>query len=618
MRTKLVYVLASTENDLFYEQCLISVYSAQLYNPNIKIVLVVDNKTHSTLKGNRKEITDYVDDIIVKDFPEETSMFMRSRLLKVELRSLVKGDYLYVDCDTLIVDSLESIDLVSESIAAVLDGHVKLKNHPTYALFKKQCDTIGFPLSHTRDYFNGGVIFAKDDEVSHNLYSLWHNYYLSGTSSNISMDQPSFNKSNYENNSVIKELPGEWNCQVRFGAKYIASAKVLHFCSKKNMPLASIASRNFLYKVKKYGLNAPDLNEKVRNWKNATLLDGTLCTFIDYSFVFSKEYENARKKYVQDSIENQIRQYRRLGAFYKVSNSSVRFASPSVIYRSIRNSILGRISMKHLSSILFREKLGKEMPWENPIDFNEKITWLAFNSDITIWSELADKYRMRKFIEKKGFGDYLPEIYNVWSEASQINFSNLPQSFVIKCNHDNGSSIIVKDQYSIERKSIVAFFNKRLKHKFGISTAEPHYQQISPVVMAEELINNDSDISDSIIDYKFFAFEGFAPYCQVVFNQKKYEEHISDIYRTNPWCKYNEGNNSKYRSSIEVPRPIHLDEMLNMISVIGKNIRFCRIDLYETKNKIYIGEITFMPGCGRISSFSQSFLNELGGLINLG
>jgi hypothetical protein len=47
-------------------------------------------------------------------------------------------------------------------------------------------------------------------------------------------------------------------------------------------------------------------------------------------------------------------------------------------------------------------------------------------------------------------------------------------------------------------------------------------------------------------------------------------------------------------------------------------IRFCRIDLYETKNKIYIGEITFMPGCGRISSFSQSFLNELGGLINLG
>jgi hypothetical protein len=58
--------------------------------------------------------------------------------------------------------------------------------------------------------------------------------------------------------------------------------------------------------------------------------------------------------------------------------------------------------------------------------------------------------------------------------------------------------------------------------------------------------------------------------------------------------------------------------MLNMISVIGKNIRLCRIDLYETKNKIYIGEITFMPGCGRISSFSQSFLNELGGLINLG
>lgn len=618
MRTKLVYVLASTENDLFYEQCLISVFSAKLYSPNIKIVLVVDNKTQSTLKGNRKEITDYVDDIIVKDFPKETSMFMRSRIMKVGLRSLIKGDYLYVDCDTLIVNTLESIDSISGSVAAVLDGHVKLKNHPIYTLFKKQCDTIGFDLSHTEDYFNGGVVFAKDDEVSHNLYSLWHNNYLSGISYDICMDQPSFNKSVYENNYRIVELPGEWNCQVRFGAKYTASANILHFCSKKNMPLASIASRDYLYKVKKHGLKAPDLIEKVRSWKNATLLDGTLCTFMDYSFVFSKEYENARKIFVQKSVERQIRQYRHMGVFYKVTNSSVRFVSPSVIYRSIRNSIIGRISMKYLSSILFREKLGKEMPWETPVDLNEKITWLAFYSDITIWSELADKYKMRKFIEEKGFGDYLPEIYNVWSEASQIDFSNLPQSFVIKCNHDNGSSIIVKDQYSIDIKPIIAFFKKRLKQKYGISTAEPHYQHIYPVVMAEELINNDSDFSDSIIDYKFFAFEGFAPYCQVVFNKKEYKEHVSDIYRTNPWSKYNDGNNSKYRSTIEVPKPQHLNEMLNMIRVIGKNIRFCRIDLYETKNKVYIGEITFMPGCGRISSFSQSFLNELGGLINLG
>jgi hypothetical protein len=177
---------------------------------------------------------------------------------------------------------------------------------------------------------------------------------------------------------LIKELPGEWNCQVRFGAKYIGSAKVLHFCSKKNMPIASIASRDFLYKVKKHGLKAPDLEEKVRCWKN-TLLDSTLCTYIDYSFVFSKEYENARKKFIQDSVENQIRQYRHLGTFYQITNSSVRLASLSVLYRSIRNSILGRISMKSLSSILFREKLGKEMPWDNPIDLNEKITWLAFN-----------------------------------------------------------------------------------------------------------------------------------------------------------------------------------------------------------------------------------------------
>lgn len=45
MNTKIVYVLSSDENDLFWEQCLISVMSARHHMPNSTIYLVCDDTT---------------------------------------------------------------------------------------------------------------------------------------------------------------------------------------------------------------------------------------------------------------------------------------------------------------------------------------------------------------------------------------------------------------------------------------------------------------------------------------------------------------------------------------------------------------------------------------------
>ena len=53
MKTSLVYVLTSSPSDLFYEQTLVSVWSARYWNPYMKIVLLVDDLTDETLVGNR-------------------------------------------------------------------------------------------------------------------------------------------------------------------------------------------------------------------------------------------------------------------------------------------------------------------------------------------------------------------------------------------------------------------------------------------------------------------------------------------------------------------------------------------------------------------------------------
>jgi len=44
MKTKIIYVLVSNENDCYLEQALVSIYSLRLYNPDANLLLLVDEE----------------------------------------------------------------------------------------------------------------------------------------------------------------------------------------------------------------------------------------------------------------------------------------------------------------------------------------------------------------------------------------------------------------------------------------------------------------------------------------------------------------------------------------------------------------------------------------------
>lgn len=84
------------------------------------------------------------------------------------------------------------------------------------------------------------------------------------------------------------------------------------------MPTSKVASREFLYNVKFQGINTIGLHDYISNWKNESLLAMTICTGIDYEFVFSKEYEKARKKFIQKNLYKQIYHTSHLSIFNRL------------------------------------------------------------------------------------------------------------------------------------------------------------------------------------------------------------------------------------------------------------------------------------------------------------
>lgn len=237
MKTKLIYVLTCAPEATYIEQALMSVFSARHYNPDATIVLMVDAKTDALLTGKRSEILNYISEKIVVPFEDETLTPMyRSRWIKTQVRQLIKGDYMFVDCDTITQRSLADIDTFDCEVGAVLESHLPVCefNDSLYQGAKKLNAKIGVDIDAEKLYFSSGVLLVKDTEKTHKLYELWHQYWQEGIEQGLKIDQPSLAKANREVGHIIKHIPDTYNCIVFTRPTFVRDAHILHIASYQN------------------------------------------------------------------------------------------------------------------------------------------------------------------------------------------------------------------------------------------------------------------------------------------------------------------------------------------------------------------------------------------------
>lgn len=237
MKTKIVYCLVSDQEDYYYEQLLISLCSLRKHNPEALVEVVCDNNTYATLHKNRSSIFNYNIYVNPVDVPEDWGKQEQSRYLKTNLRKLTRGNYLYVDTDTIICSSLDFVDDFTFEIAAVKDSHVervlpkpfRCKYDSEYWIWERaQLANVNITgLLH----YNSGVMYVKDTQVADELYTRWFNIYSALLKKGVKADQLSLLLSNFEMNNVISSLPDDLNCQVitALSRDTLHNAKIVHY-----------------------------------------------------------------------------------------------------------------------------------------------------------------------------------------------------------------------------------------------------------------------------------------------------------------------------------------------------------------------------------------------------
>lgn len=255
MTTKLVYVLTCAPEKHYIEQALIAVFSARYWNPNAHIVLLVDDLTDQLFVGKRAQILDFLTEKIVVPFEDATlSPMYRSRWIKTSVRQLVKGDFMFVDCDTVVCKSLSDIDTFDCEVGAVLESHLLVEDFCS-GLRKKAIalnQKIGVDLNLEKEYYSSGVLYVKDTPQTYRLYEMWHQFWLESQALGMPIDQPSLAKANRECNHLIKRIPDTYNCILFTMNDFTDKAHILHIAAYRNPSF--VFSDKVLSRVKECGL----------------------------------------------------------------------------------------------------------------------------------------------------------------------------------------------------------------------------------------------------------------------------------------------------------------------------------------------------------------------------
>lgn len=270
MKTKIVYVLVSSDSDIYLEQAYVSMYSLKHHTPEAHIVVLTDSITDSSFVGKRKEMVSLANEVVVVELDPKMNGQKRSRQLKTSVRNLVEGDFLFIDCDTIVTRPLDEIDSINESIAACRDSHSDFNNNPYRDMCLRQGHLLNWPIDDEKDYFNSGVIYVKDTPETHEFYRLWNENLNKGYEKKVFMDQPSFAKTNYEMQHIVKHLDDVWNCELKHGIRYLKDAYIVHYlCTNpsryQDKQLFLLNEKDVLLELKRTGLISDEIERVIEN-----------------------------------------------------------------------------------------------------------------------------------------------------------------------------------------------------------------------------------------------------------------------------------------------------------------------------------------------------------------
>lgn len=275
----------------------------------------------------------------------------------------------------------------------------------------------------------------------------------------------------------------------------------------------------------------------------------------------------------------------------------IRYYLLKCVPQVFRNQVL-----KYQYKKFYNDSLNLKFPQK----LSEKIQWIKLYDNNDLKTILSDKLSCKKYIQEHLPNLNMAKLYKEFDTVEDIDFTALPNEFVLKTNHSWKTNIYIysKNNVSSEQlENMKKYFKRALSINYAYwSYYELHYKNIKPKVFAEEFYG---DIW-SVKQYEVWCFNGNPEFivCNffVMDNEvSSYKQYIYDC----EWKKlqFNLFNDVQLD---EIPKPQNLMKIIEYSKILSKSFKLVRIDFVENSEKLYLNEITFTPCSGFIKYIGEN------------
>lgn len=278
----------------------------------------------------------------------------------------------------------------------------------------------------------------------------------------------------------------------------------------------------------------------------------------------------------------------------------------------VKHWMLNHIPDNIYLKILYKRRTGKRLNLQNPQTFNEKLQWLKLYDRKPIYTTMVDKYAAKEYVAGIIGDEFIIPTLGIWERFGDIDFSVLPDQFVLKCTHDSASAIIVKDKDNLDIEAVKKKINSALKNNFFYAGREWPYKGVKPRIIAEKYMTDESGYE--LKDYKIFNFDGEPKLIQVDYD--RFIEHKRNLYTTG-WQYVEAVIEYPTDPAHHIERPRQLEKMLELARELSAGIPHVRTDFYCIDDRIYFGEMTFCHGSGFEKFIPESLGEEMGKWLKL-
>ncbi|MBR3586096.1 MAG: glycosyl transferase, partial [Oscillospiraceae bacterium] len=136
--------------------------------------------------------------------------------------------------------------------------------------------------------------------------------------------------------------------------------------------------------------------------------------------------------------------------------------------------------------LLWKARFGSELNLVNPESFNEKMQWLKLYDRDPLHTLMVDKHAVKAYVAPLIGEEHVIPTLGVWTNPDNIDFSVLPERFVLKCNHTSGEGLILcRDKTRLNREKAIRELRKAMKDDYYLTYREWPYKDVPRKIIAE-------------------------------------------------------------------------------------------------------------------------------------